>query len=192
MPNSFLKILNSDPAGSVGTDLMGIGGVGSRWHLGFIKTVATVFSDLEVALDKAAAGLHPNVEQRNFVFAGHSLGGALAIIAGVLADSRFLLSNRTEIYTFEAPTVGNEAAQKGIEKLVKVYAFVDINDPIPHSTLVAEGGSAPVNALILGVAGPTYDTTMHSMVNYKGKLDVIDDATSLVPYLGQRLGPTAS
>ena len=70
-------------------------------HSGFAKAVDMVWPKIQTALGKRAAPAQP------LFFTGHSLGGALAI----LAASRALLESHVQqvvIYTFGSPRTGGE------------------------------------------------------------------------------------
>jgi triacylglycerol lipase len=73
----------------------------SNLHSGFEKAVETVLPDIQVALGKRAAPNQP------VFFTGHSLGGALAILAAWLISP---LQNAPEIvvYTFGSPRNGGQ------------------------------------------------------------------------------------
>jgi triacylglycerol lipase len=70
-------------------------------HRGFEGAVNSVWDDIE-----ATIGTRPSSEQPLF-FTGHSLGGALAIIAADFAVTR-LHVNATAVYTFGSPRTGGQ------------------------------------------------------------------------------------
>ncbi len=69
-----------------------------------------------------------------FVITGHSLGGALAILAaGDLRKTNEDLGRRTELYSFGAPRVGNEATAEFLSKQSnQSYRITNRRDMIPR------------------------------------------------------------
>jgi hypothetical protein len=64
------------------------------------------------------------------VFTGHSLGGALALIAAwQLRD----LELKPVVYTFGQPHVGNKEFAKALDTCGVVHRFVTANDPVPRA-----------------------------------------------------------
>ena len=61
---------------------------------------------------------------KQVIFTGHSLGGALAVVAA--ARSKYV----GEVYTFGQPRVGNRKYSKQVKS--KVYRFVNNNDIVPR------------------------------------------------------------
>lgn len=114
------------PTGELGAELVAFGGVGSRWHLGFTTAIASiwpsVFPALEAEIDKA---------ERPIWVTGHSLGGALALMAACLLERATLPA--CQVYTFGAPMVGNAAAADAFNKQIagRIFRYVDSVDPIP-------------------------------------------------------------
>jgi len=85
----------------------------ARVHLGFYKAYKSIESRLKARLDeivtRRAAGssirnLQSEIRNIPIIFTGHSLGGALAILAAYYLN-RFY--NTEAVYTFGAPDVGN-------------------------------------------------------------------------------------
>lgn len=74
------------PEGQLGTDLAAAG-VGARFHQGFVNALAAIFDPVYDAVQSALAEA-----ERPLWITGHSLGGALALLAGWLdvfaADDR--------------------------------------------------------------------------------------------------------
>jgi hypothetical protein len=68
---------------------------------------------------------------------GHSLGGALAVLAGWLFNRKFTPVH--QIYTFGGPMVGNDDAAQAINKALagKLFRYVDGVDPVPKLPTVS-------------------------------------------------------
>jgi hypothetical protein len=74
-------------------------------HTGFQQTVGTVWPNIEAAI-KTSITRRPASEQ-NLFFTGHSLGGALAIVAAARATATPEFENLpTTVYTFGSPRTG--------------------------------------------------------------------------------------
>jgi hypothetical protein len=113
------------PEGDIGTDFAAAG-VGARFHRGFMTALADIWAPVSTAV---AAEL--KAKERPLWVTGHSLGGALAL----LAAWRFLRKSTDvyRVYTFGGPMVGNAAAIKAFDRELegKVYRFVHGPDIVP-------------------------------------------------------------
>lgn len=113
------------PEGRLGTDLAAAG-VGARFHQGFVNAIADiwdpVFQNVDIEMRKS---------ERPLWITGHSLGGALAMIAAWLFQRRMI--NVHQVYTFGAPMVGNDLAAKAYDRELrgKVFRYVNGPDPVP-------------------------------------------------------------
>ena len=114
------------PAGRLGTDFIAAG-VGARMHQGFISSLADIWDPV---FDAVTAEIKK--ADRPLWITGHSLGGALALLAGWLFLRRFV--NVHQIYTFGAPMVGNREALAAFDKRLKgkIFRYVDCHDPVPQ------------------------------------------------------------
>ncbi len=114
------------PEGRSGTDFAAAG-VGARFHRGFLNALAMIWEPLFNAVDTV---LKTN-EQPLWV-TGHSLGGALALLAAWRFQRSFLTVR--EIIIFGAPMIGNDTAAKAFEQEVagKIFRYVDLEDVVPH------------------------------------------------------------
>ncbi len=114
------------PAGRSGTEFVAAG-VGARFHRGFLDALAMVWKPLFTAVDQAA-----KAKERPLWITGHSLGGAIALLAAWRFRRNFLAVQ--EIITFGAPMIGNDAAAKAFEQHFsgKIYRYVDLEDVVPH------------------------------------------------------------
>jgi predicted lipase len=120
--NNFLII----PEGRIGTDFAAAG-VGARFHRGFMQALADIWDPLFAAVDGEI-----KKQERPLWLTGHSLGGALALLAGWRFVQQFISVHR--IYTFGAPMVGNTTAVQAFDKEFqnKIFRFVHEPDLVPH------------------------------------------------------------
>jgi hypothetical protein len=113
------------PEGQIGTDFAAAG-VGARFHRGFMTALAAIWAGVCAAVE---ADLKK--KERPLWVTGHSLGGALAL----LAAWRFLRKTLDvyRVYTFGAPMVGNDAAVKAFDRELegRVFRFVHGPDIVP-------------------------------------------------------------
>ena len=113
------------PEGRLGTDFAAAG-IGAQFHQGFLDALTgiwdPVFDAVRAAIDEA---------DRPLWLTGHSLGGALAQLAGWLFTRRFMTVQA--IVTFGGPMVGNDLAMKAFDRELggKIIRYVDPDDPIP-------------------------------------------------------------
>jgi triacylglycerol lipase len=114
------------PEGQSGTEFAAAG-VGARFHRGFLDALAMVWSPMFAAVDQAL-----KTKERPLWVTGHSLGGAIALLAAWRLGRNFLSVH--EIITFGAPMIGNAAAAKAFEQEFsgKIYRYVDLEDVVPH------------------------------------------------------------
>jgi hypothetical protein len=113
------------PEGDLGTDFVAAG-VGARWHKGFMKALADIWDPL---FEKVDAERKQN--DRPLWLTGHSLGGALALLAGWRFKRKFVAVH--QIYTFGGPMVGNEETVKAFDREFpdKIFRYVNGPDPVP-------------------------------------------------------------
>jgi triacylglycerol lipase len=114
------------PEGKSGADFAAAG-VGTRFHRGFLDALEMIWEPLLTATDQAL-----KTKERPLWVTGHSLGGALALLAAWRFQRNFLSVH--EIITFGAPMIGNDAAAKAFEQEFsgKIFRFVDFEDLVPH------------------------------------------------------------
>ena len=119
------------PEGRIGTDFAAAG-VGARFHKGFMSALADIWEPLYAAVDAAVKR-----KDRPLWVTGHSLGGALALLAAWRLQQQFLPVH--QIYTFGAPMVGNKAAADAFEREFpdKIFRFVDSFDVVPKLPTVS-------------------------------------------------------
>jgi hypothetical protein len=113
------------PEGRLGTDFAAAG-VGARFHKGFIGALAEVWEPLSAAVEAEMKR-----KERPLWLTGHSLGGALALLAAWMFNRKFVSVH--QVYTFGAPMIGNAAASEAFDKAFpdKVYRYVNVTDPVP-------------------------------------------------------------
>ncbi|MEL6747479.1 MAG: lipase family protein [Pseudomonadota bacterium] len=115
----------------------------ARVHNGFMKIYESF--ELTPIVDGAAIpfahGLGDLIADRNVTFIGHSLGGALATLAGV--DAALLpprRGDRIRIVTFASPRVGNSEFARlaqAVGRIDRVCNLVDLVPAVPPSTPIA-------------------------------------------------------
>lgn len=114
------------PEGRLGTDFAAAG-VGARFHQGFVDAIAGIWEPLCAAVEAEIAKA-----DRPLWLTGHSLGGALAVLAAWLFTRKFI--NVHQVYTFGGPMVGNSDAMKGFERELgdRTFRYVDADDLVPR------------------------------------------------------------
>jgi hypothetical protein len=119
--NNYLIV----PEGRAGTDFAAAG-VGARFHKGFLEALEAVWQPLSAAVGQALQS-----KDRPLYVSGHSLGGALALLAAWRFERGFVPVH--EVVTFGAPMIGNQAASKAFEREFanKIFRYVDVEDLVP-------------------------------------------------------------
>lgn len=119
------------PEGRFGHDLSAAG-VGARFHKGFVDALATIW-------DPLVAGVEAEVKRRDrpLWLTGHSLGGALAVLAAWLFKRRFIAVH--EVCTFGAPMIGNKVACAAFNREFagRIFRYVNGRDPVPNLPTVS-------------------------------------------------------
>jgi pimeloyl-ACP methyl ester carboxylesterase len=137
------------PSGQSGTEFASAG-VGARFHRGFLDALQMVWAALSA---EVAAAIE--AKERAVWVTGHSLGGALALLAAWRFTRNFIAVQ--EVVTFGAPMIGNQAAAEafGREMPGKIFRYVDLEDLVPHLpsvSLVANAYSHCLNEISMGAA----------------------------------------
>ncbi len=85
----------------------------------------------------AAVNEAQKAKERPLWVTGHSLGGALALLAAWRLQRGFMAVQ--EVVTFGAPMVGNEAASQAFAREFpgKIFRYVDLEDVVPHLPTVS-------------------------------------------------------
>jgi hypothetical protein len=114
------------PKGRLGTDLAAAG-VGARFHQGFVDALAGIWPELSSAVEAEIAKA-----DRPLWITGHSLGGALAVMAAWLFTRKFV--NVHQVYTYGGPMIGNAEAMKAFEADLgdRTFRYVDTDDLVPR------------------------------------------------------------
>jgi triacylglycerol lipase len=142
------------PEGRLGTDFAAAG-VKARFHLGFMNALADIWEPVHAAVEAEL-----KKADRPLWITGHSLGGALAMLAAWTFKRRFI--NVHQIYTYGAPMIGNAAASEAFDKAFpdKVYRYVNCTDPVPKlptMSLVANDYGHCLKEIALGEAAGSLD-----------------------------------
>lgn len=119
------------PEGRLGTDLAAAG-VGARFHQGFVNAIADIWEPVYQQVDGELRR-----SDRPLWLTGHSLGGALALLAAWLFHRRMVSVH--QIYTFGGPMVGNAEAARAIDREFRGRIFRVVNgpDPVPRLPLMS-------------------------------------------------------
>jgi len=94
-------------------------------HLGFADALQTVWNQLFNSINKLRSG----TPDKPLWITGHSLGGALAL----LAAAKFLHKHKSVsgVYNFGQPKVGNFVFCDHIDERLRFYRYVNHNDAVP-------------------------------------------------------------
>jgi hypothetical protein len=113
------------PKGRMGTDLAAAG-VGARFHQGFVDALSEIWPAVHSAIEAEM-----NQSDRPLWLTGHSLGGALALLAAWMFHRKFISVH--QVYTFGAPMIGNRDACQAIDRELKgkIFRYVNTTDPVP-------------------------------------------------------------
>ena len=119
--NNYLIV----PEGQIGTDFAAAG-VGARFHRGFMEALHEIWEPLLATVTKAI-----DAKERPLWITGHSLGGALALLAAWRLQRNFVTVH--EVVTFGAPMIGNDTAARAFEQEFsgKIFRYVNFEDPVP-------------------------------------------------------------
>ncbi len=158
------------PAGDLGTDFAAAG-VGARWHQGFIRALGDIWDPFLEAITSER-----KKTDRPVWLTGHSLGGALALLAGWRLKRKFVPVH--QIYTFGGPMVGDAQAVAAIDREFskRIHRYVNSPDVVPllptvsllanqyshcqAETLLGEASEAAAGFL-QGLAPKTVDGVIH-------------------------------
>jgi hypothetical protein len=146
--NNFLIL----PEGKLGTDFVAAG-VGARFHRGFMTALGDIWDPMYAAVDAAL-----QQKERPLWLTGHSLGGALAVLAAWRFKRQF--TDVHQVVTFGGPMVGNQTAVDAFDKEFKdkIFRFVNFEDLVPRLptiSLVANAYCHCVAEVIVGATAAT-------------------------------------
>ena len=97
-------------------------------HKGFYNQFNSVFNKLD---NNITNYMLENNTNKELIFIGHSLGGALATLGSCYYANKYP-NIKTSCVTFGSPRVGNRSFVKIFNKTVsESYRFVNDNDPVP-------------------------------------------------------------
>jgi hypothetical protein len=119
------------PEGEIGTDFAAAG-VNCKFHKGFMAALADIWDPflkaVEAELEK---------KERPLWVTGHSLGGALAVLACWRLQRKFIAVH--QVITFGAPMVGNGPACKAIDGVFtgRILRYVNGEDVVPRLPTVS-------------------------------------------------------
>jgi hypothetical protein len=158
------------PEGRLGTDLAAAG-VGAKFHQGFVTAIGDIWDPL---FEAVTTEMKKN--ERPLWLTGHSLGGALALLAAWLFKRKFIRVH--QVYTFGGPMVGNKLAIQAIDREFpgKIFRYVNHPDPVPKLptlSLLANhyehcqaesllGVGAEADDVMKGFASQTPDGVLHA------------------------------
>ena len=100
--------------------------VTARWHQGFVSAITAIWPVLCPAVEAEC-----QKQDRPLWVTGHSLGGALALLAAWLLKRKFV--NVHQVVTFGAPMVGNADVSAALNREFggKITRYVNGPDPVP-------------------------------------------------------------
>jgi triacylglycerol lipase len=137
-------------------------------HQGFHDAVETVWPKV-----KGVINSRPSAEQPLF-FTGHSLGGALAIVAAARAESDGI--GATAIYTFGSPRTGGSKFKTAYAPLAeRTFRLVDGDDIVAHVPLRLGGFCHVGRSLVCPSDGTFVDSALLSASDEDNQ-DLVRDA----------------
>jgi triacylglycerol lipase len=166
-------------------------------HEGFQQTIGNVWPDIEAAIKTAIAG-RPASEQ-NLFFTGHSLGGALAIVAAARASATPEFKNlpRT-VYTFGSPRTGGAEFFGEYPLNDSTFRLVHGTDVVATVPAAQPGDYRHVGRAVQCETGGIFDAQTRIMASDENKPDAlestikagIDGIRSLAAFrIIRRIGP---
>src|SRR5262245_12493654 len=119
------------PEGRIGTDFAAAG-VRAKFHQGFMRALADIWDPFFEAVQT-----EQDKNERQLWVTGHSLGGALALLASWRLHRNVMQIQ--QLYTFGAPMVGNVEAVQAFNREFagKIYRYVNYHDIVPKLPTVS-------------------------------------------------------
>jgi hypothetical protein len=163
--NNFLIL----PEGRIGSDFAAAG-VGARFHRGFMSALADIWDPLLAAVEAEL-----KKAPRPLWVTGHSLGGAIALLASWRLMRNFLEVH--QVVTFGAPMIGNQEAAEAFAKELpgKIHRYIDDPDPVPL---------LPTVSLIANLY-------MHCQAEVRLKAESAQSAAEAIKAIGAKAAQTA-
>lgn len=151
------------PTGPLSTEFLAAG-VGARWHQGFVNAITEIWEPLY-----AEVSARQQEKPRCFWITGHSLGGALAMLASWLFFRKTMMPH--QVYTFGAPMVGNQVVAEALDREFgnKLSRYANGPDPVPLLPMMSLAANDFVHAGQPLPAGAS-------------------DATNLISYMAEAAG----
>ena len=166
------------PEGQIGTDFAAAG-VGAQFHRGFMEALHEIWEPLLASVAKALES-----SERPLWVTGHSLGGALALLASWRLRRNFVTVH--EVVTFGAPMIGNEATARAFEQEFagKIFRYVNFEDPVPL---------LPTISLVANTyAHCQSEVSLAAMAAVASALDTLKESTGSAPGSPDRGQPDRS
>jgi hypothetical protein len=140
------------PEGRLGTDLAAAG-VGAKFHMGFVKAIGDIWDPLYEAVEAEM-----KQKKRPLWLTGHSLGGALALLAAWLFKRKFVRVH--QVYTFGGPMIGNKLAVEAIDREFpnKIVRCVNGPDPVPLLPTMSFIANEYAHCQVENLLGPAAQT----------------------------------
>ena len=138
-------------------------------HRGFHQYVEAAVAAKTVDSDgnsKSLAELLLAYPNRKVYLVGHSLGGAVAIIAGARLINTGVNPNQIEVITFGSPAVGNEAFARQYEKVLPLTRVVISGDMVTGVLQKLVGGYKQFGREIRWQLPNIIDSGPHGMSQY--------------------------
>jgi len=171
---TFITFAGSDPlkfedwitdfeAGKSATDV----------HIGFQKTIENVWPDIEMGIKTAIAGR--SASEQNLFFTGHSLGGALAIVAAARAGATPEFENLpTTVYTFGSPRNGGAIFFNNYKFGNSTFRLVHGTDVVATGPAAQPGDYRHVGQAIQCKTGGIFDAQTPIIAAGENKPDTVE------------------
>lgn len=132
--------LLTQPTGPLSTEFLAAG-VGARWHQGFVNAIGEIWEPLYSEVTAVQ-----KEKERCFWITGHSLGGALAMMASWLFFRKTMMPH--QIYTFGAPMVGNKIVAEAFDREFsgRLFRYANGPDPVPLLPMISMAANEFVHA----------------------------------------------
>jgi triacylglycerol lipase len=144
-------------------------------HRGFQQTIGNVWPDIEAGIKTAIAG-RPASEQGLF-FTGHSLGGALAIVAATCASATPEFKNLpTTVYTFGSPRTGGAEFFSEYPLNDSTFRLIHGTDIVATVPAAQPGDYRHVGQSVQCQTGGIFDAQTPILAPSSNKPDVIESA----------------